>query len=188
MKKKISTSIAFLMLIGMAMPSLAKSSFDEEESLPLKSQIYAGVSFLHADYAYVNLDESQGYMAHLGFRFSNGMLLELNNFDFGDADVTDIDGFSLNMRGNAYYLGYEFYEKGFAAFIKAGGYSIETELDADGVFFTEDSSGFAIGAGLRYEITDFLGVRAEFIQYNDVEDFDDELDIRVVHLGGEFRF
>jgi OmpA-OmpF porin, OOP family len=130
-----------------------------------------------------DIDESDtAWKGFVGYNFAKWIGFEAAYVDLGgasdsganvDLDVTAWEGFVVGMLPMGPV----------DLFVKAGGASIEAELDAPS--FTEDASDeyFAYGAGLAYNFGHWA-IRAEYEAY-DVDDIDD---LYVVSGGLTYRF
>jgi OOP family OmpA-OmpF porin len=74
-------------------------------------------------------------------------------------------------------------------FGRLGLYRAEVEASILGFSADADNTGLTWGLGVQYDVTKNLGIRAEWQQYNDVEDdVGAEADVRVLNLGLVWRF
>jgi OOP family OmpA-OmpF porin len=130
-----------------------------------------------------------------GYQINRNLALELGYADFGKIKASGPAG-KVSAKSNAWDLvGLGIVPLGnrFSLYAKAGFYRGEVKAKADTALLTgtfkDKNTDVTFGAGLKYDITPQVGVRAEWQRYSDVGGDDTGTDdIDVISAGLLFRF
>ena len=126
-----------------------------------------------------------------GYQFNRHFSAELGYANLGEATVDLAPGARLTLETTAWDLSAigAFPVGPVSIFGRLGLYRAEVEASILGFSADADNTGLTWGLGVQYDVTKNLGIRAEWQQYNDVEDdVGAEADVRVLNLGLVWRF
>lgn len=137
------------------------------------AQTYAGVGYTQFDLDGAEVGAATG---RLGYRFGPNFAVEGE----GSVGVDDDSGVELNHNLGAYAVGIiPFGSSNFAAHGRVG--YVTTEVDTPLGDFDDD--GFAYGAGLSWQATPGIGIRADYTRMDGNED-----DADAISIGAQFNF
>jgi hypothetical protein len=158
--KKFAMMAAVAATALMAIPSVAHAEW------------YAGAAYSHYD---LDGPEVGGVTGRLGYRFSPNFAVEGE----GTLGVEDDEGVELNHAAGAYAMGIlPFGSSGFSAHGRIGYQMVEVDTPLGDA----DDDGLAYGAGLGWNITERVGLRADYTRMEGDEDTD------AISLGAQFNF
>lgn len=154
-----------------------------------------------------SLDEDDvGFKVFGGVNINEYLGVEAFYVDLGEASLTGNNGDTFVFRGTTYtftannvdielegssfgvvpMLGYDVTEQ-FRPFVKAGVHFWETEAtvssSAGGANLSDDGSDLVLGVGFTFDVTEHVGVRAEYERLS----FDDE-DVDYLSAGVQYNF
>lgn len=139
-------------------------------------------------------DEVQRVAIGAGYNLNDSLALEAlyltnveNTIEYGVDEATlDHDGLQLSV------LAHIPLSPQLTVFGKASANLLNVEFDAPGTVFDEDDSGLhlGVGAGLAYQVSDQLGLRATFerLMVTDVGGSDGDFDVDQVALSLNYSF
>lgn len=158
--KKFAMMAAVAAAALMAVPAAANA------------QVYAGAAYTQYDLDGAEVGAATG---RLGYRFSPNLAIE------GEASVgiDDDAGVELNNSLGAFAVGsIPFGSSGFAAHGRVGYQTMEVDTPLGDV----NDDGFAYGAGLSWQATPGVGIRADYTR------MEGDLDTDAVSVGAQFNF
>jgi opacity protein-like surface antigen len=137
------------------------------------AQWYAGAAYTQYD---LDGPEVGGLTGRLGYRFNENVAVEGE----GTFGLDDDEGVELNHALGAYAVGtLPFGSSGFSAHARVGYQTVEVDTPLGDA----DDDGFAYGAGLGWNITPGIGLRADYTRMEgDIDDAD------AISLGANFNF
>lgn len=158
--KKFAMMAAVAATALMAIPSVAHAEW------------YAGAAYTQYD---LDGAEVGGATGRLGYRFSPNFAVEGE----GSVGVDDDQGVELNHALGAYAVGIvPFGSSGFSAHGRLG----YATAEVDTPFGDADDDGLSYGAGLGWNVTQNVGIRADYTRFEGDDDAD------AISLGASFNF
>ncbi|MCA8886769.1 MAG: outer membrane beta-barrel protein [Hyphomonadaceae bacterium] len=158
--KKFTIMAAVAAAALMAVPAVANA------------QWYAGAAYTHYDLDGADVGGATG---RLGYRFNPNFAVEGE----GSFGVNDDQGVELNHALGAYAVGIiPFGSSGFSAHGRVGDATAEIGTPLGDV----DDDGLSYGAGLGWNVTNSIGIRADYTRFEGDNDAD------AVSLGASFNF
>jgi OOP family OmpA-OmpF porin len=180
MKSKLTlTLIAAASMLG-TLPLAAQAQSNTLEGVYIGGSL--GGSRLHGNDA-PGLDRSDtGWKGYAGYEFTPNIALELGYVDLGEFSSSvgtyKVNGPFLDAVGK-----YRFAPQ-WQGLVRAG--LFQSKLDAPGLG-SDRGTGFKVGAGVQYDITQNLGVRGEYERYR-VEAFDQNPKVDLFSVGLNLKF
>lgn len=157
--KKFAMMAAVAATAMMAIPSVAYAEW------------YAGAAYTQFD---LDGAEVGGATGRLGYRFSPNFAVEGE----GSVGVDDDAGVELNHAVGAYAVGIIPFGSGFSAHGRVGYAQAEVDTPLGGT----DDSGLSYGAGLGWNVSQNVGIRADYTRFEGDNDAD------AISLGASFNF
>lgn len=156
---------------------------------------YVGASGLYADHvSYDDVDGSWGGKIYAGYRFAPyPLFVEASYLDTGDADVDpgyyDSDRLKLSFRGYTVGAGlfFPFTPEGSGFYVRgayyAGDAKLKTPDDPGSSHIKDSTSGASVAVGADWKFNDWLGLRLEYENLFEPEDFADDENIGLFSFG-----
>lgn len=158
--KKFAMMAAVAAAALMAVPAVAHAEW------------YAGAAYTQYD---LDGAEVGGATGRLGYRFSPNFAVEGE----GSVGVDDDQGVELNNAVGAYAVGIvPFGSSGFSAHGRIGYAQAEIDTPLGGA----KDDGLSYGAGLGWNVTQNVGIRADYTRFEGNDDAD------AISLGAQFNF
>jgi len=194
MKSTARAALAILSLaaLGFASPAAAQGR---------DTGIYVGLGFGTSDHsdqcsgatATITCDDSdKAFKIFGGYQFNRNFAVELGYTNLGEATATNnTNGIRITDEATAFevvVVGMLPIASRFSVYGKLGLFSGEIDRSSNSALVatgTNDKSGLTYGAGLRFDITNNVGVRLEYQIYPDVGDI---TDVKVMSIGVLFKF
>ena len=180
--------------------AIAAASFSlpaaAQMSMPSLSSAYIGASVGKADLdfdcaGFTGCDtKDTAWRVFGGYQFSRHFSAELGYANLGEASFVDpVD--PINVEGTAWDISAvgAFPVGPVSIFGRLGLYSADIEASGPGGSADASNTGILFGVGVQYDFNKNLGLRAEWQQYNDVEDdVGTKADVSVINVGVVWRF
>ena len=158
----------------------------------LPGAIYLGVTIGDSEFDYNDIEDGDASIFRIGYRPRESHLgYEFSFFDSGDAEVTSLADIDIEV--DTINLALTFNSASdprsrFNLFAQGGIYFADTTLSGPFDSVSENSNGFLLGAGVELMLNRHFGLRAEALQFFDVEDFANDESITTLNLGGLLVF
>lgn len=148
--------------------------------------MYLGASAGVADADQSFLDNSHSFSVTAGYELHDNFALELAYVDLGDMDDNIGAGLSVNIDGLVFSaVGKVPVTESIDLFAKVGLFAWDARADRDafGTVLKDDGADAAFGVGASLDVTDNLGLYAQFQQF----DIDDD-EVQNYSLGAQYMF
>lgn len=138
-------------------------------------------------------DTDTGYSLGLGYEFNKYVAFEAGYVDLGETTMT-LGAFNAAVEADGFYFGPKVslpITDKFSVFGKVGLFAWDVDASSNfGVAASASGTDAYFGAGLAYDITDALALKAEWTRYNSVgdENTTDSADVDFIAAGLVFKF